>query len=58
MHEDSDVAPDEEASSRDIDDDDDDDDETGVDSSGVDPESIGDIVLDVHNTRVKYKVLF
>ena len=64
MHEDSDVAPDEETSLRDMDDNDDDDDdddddnETGAESSGVDPESVGDIVLDVHNTRVKYRVLF
>lgn len=54
MHEDSDVGPDE-----DMDDDDDsDDDETGADSSGADAESVGDIVLDVRNTRVKYKVTF
>lgn len=56
MHEDSDMGPDEEASSADMDDDDDD--ETEDDSSGVDAESISDIVLDVNNTRVKYKVVF
>jgi hypothetical protein len=57
MHKDSDMGLDESASSPDMDDDDDcDDDETEADSSGVDAESISDIVLDVHNIRVKYKV--
>jgi hypothetical protein len=58
MHEDTGMRPDEEASSPDMDDDDDDDDdEPEADLSGVDAESIGDIVLDVHNIRVKFKVI-
>ncbi|KAJ4807010.1 Arginyl-tRNA--protein transferase [Rhynchospora pubera] len=60
MHdEDSDVEQDEEASSMDMDDDEDDedDDQIGADLLADHAQSIGDVVLDVHNTRIKYKDL-